>query len=432
MDASQGPAQHGRVRPNRGRKHRLNRHPLPQGLAVTTLRRNLPAVGARPSASRKEFDFAGMGNKGARFGVAVNYGIILVAIALVTFVVVVTGGAPNPLAHLYYLPILYAAARHGWIGGMAVAVTSGLAIGPWMPAPTTATGHQSLRDWSVRLALFVVVALVAAWFARQRPQPLDLLLRDVVLGQGLRAAVRKRQLRVHYQPLVDLADGRVIGVEALCRWNNSRQRSVAPDVFIPAAERTGAIALVGHEVLRIATEQAENWANDHGDAMVMSVNVSPLELCDPGFLRGIQTLAGEAKLRRYRLCVEITETAIIADPEMALVTLTALRAMGALIALDDFGTGNSSLAYLARLPIDIIKIDQSFVATVDTDRTSRALANAVVRIASALGATTIAEGIERPSQLRVLQEFGCDIGQGYFLGRPTAAADVDWAVRTLA
>jgi EAL domain-containing protein (putative c-di-GMP-specific phosphodiesterase class I) len=207
---------------------------------------------------------------------------------------------------------------------------------------------------------------------------------------------------------------------------------VAPDVFIPAAERTGAIALVGHEVLRIATEQGQNWADDHGDAMAMSVNVSPVELCQPGFLRGLQTLAGEAKLRRYRLCVEITETAIIADPDRALVILTALRELGALIALDDFGTGHSSLAYLAGLPIDVIKIDQSFVATVDTDRTARALVNAVVRIASALGATTIAEGIERPSQLRVLRELGCDIGQGYFLGRPTAAADVDWAVRTVA
>jgi EAL domain-containing protein (putative c-di-GMP-specific phosphodiesterase class I) len=315
---------------------------------------------------------------------------------------------------------------------MAAAVTSGLAVGPWMPAPATATGYQSLRDWSVRLALFVVVALVSAWLARQRPQPLDVLLRDTVLGQGLRAAVRKRQIRVHYQPLVDLADGRVVGVEALCRWNDHRQRPVAPDVFIPAAERTGAISLVGHEVLRIATEQGEQWANVHGDGMTMSVNVSPLELCNPGFLRGLGALAGVAELRRYRLCVEITETAIMADPNKALVALTALRNMGALIALDDFGTGQSSLAYLAGLPIDIIKVDQSFVSTVDTEPTSTAVVDAVARIAAALGAKTIAEGIERPGQLRVLRELGCDIGQGYFLGRPTAAADVDWAVRTLA
>lgn len=399
---------------------------------MTTLRRNFRAVGVLPSASRKGIGFERIGTMGARFGVIVGGAIILVAIALVTLVIVVTGGAPNPLAHLYYIPILYAAARHGRVGGLAAAVTSGLAIGPWMPATTTATGYQSLRDWSVRLALFMVVALVAAWLARQRPQPLELLLRDVVLGQGLRAAVRKRQLRVHYQPLVDLADGRVMGVEALCRWSDGHERPVAPDVFIPAAERTGAISLVGHEVLRIATEQGANWANVHGDGMTMSVNVSPLELCRPGFLRGIRTLAGEATLRRYRLCVEITETAIMADPEMALVTLTALREMGALIALDDFGTGQSSLAYLAGLPIDIIKVDQSFVAVVDTEPTSRAVVDAVVRIASALGATTIAEGIERPSQLRVLRELGCDVGQGYFLGRPTAAADVDWVTRTVA
>jgi EAL domain-containing protein (putative c-di-GMP-specific phosphodiesterase class I) len=377
-------------------------------------------------------DLAWMGNKGARFGTVVSGGIILVFIALAILAVLVTGGVPNPLAHLYYIPILYAALRHGWVGGLAAAITAGLVVGPWMPAPATETGHESVLNWGVRLALFVLVALVASWLARQRPQPLELLLRDTVLGQGLRVAVRQRRIRVHYQPLVDLADGRVIGVEALCRWNDSRERPVAPDVFIPAAERTGAISMVGREVLRIATEQGENWANDHGDGMTMSVNVSPLELGHPEFLRGLEALAGEAKLRRYCLCVEITETAIIADPEKALVTLTALREMGVLIALDDFGTGHSSLAYLAGLPIDIIKIDQSFVATVDTDPTSRALVNAVVRIASALGATTIAEGIERPSQLEVLRELGCDVGQGYYLGRPADAADVDWGVRAVA
>lgn len=399
---------------------------------MTTLRKDLVAGAVHPGAFVRSVDGARASDKGTRVGVVVSGGFILAAIALVTFIVVVTGQAPNPLAHLYYLPILYGAARHGWIGGVAAAVTSGLAVGPWMPAPSSVTGYQSLRDWGVRLALFLVVALVATWLARQRPQPLEVLLRDAVLGQGLRAAVRKRQIRVHYQPLIDLADGRVIGVEALCRWTDGRQRSVAPDVFIPAAERTGAIALLGHEVLRIATEQGDRWARVHGDGMTMSVNVSPLELCHPGFLRGLETLAGEAKLRRYRLCVEITETAIIADPDKALITLTALRRIGALIALDDFGTGQSSLAYLAGLPIDIIKVDQSFVATVDTEPTSRAVVDAVVRIAAALGAKTIAEGIERPSQLCVLRELGCDIGQGYYLGRPTDNADVDWAVRALA
>jgi len=398
---------------------------------VTALRRNVGAVGTLPRAHRIGFGLERMGNMGARFGIVVSGTIILAAIALVTFVVVVTGEAPNPLAHLYYLPILYAAARHGWIGGVAAAVTSGIAVGPLMPAPASDTGYQSLRDWGVRLALFMVVALVAAWLAHQRPQPLEVLLRDAVLGQGLRTAVRKRQLSVHYQPLVNLTDGRVIGVEALCRWRDGRHRPVAPDVFIPAAERTGAISLVGHEVLRMATVQGEQWASLHGEGLTMSVNVSPLELCNPRFLRGLEALAGESKLRRYGLCVEITETAIMADPEKALVTLTALRELGALIALDDFGTGQSSLAYLAGLPIDIIKVDQSFVATVDTAPTSRAVVDAVVRIASALGAETIAEGIERPSQLRVLQELGCDIGQGYLLGRPTEASDVDWTVRDL-
>lgn len=399
---------------------------------MTSVRKNVHS-GARAFSPRRRavIDLARVGNGGLAIGFVVSAAIIVAAIAIVTAIVAGTGGAPNPLVHLYYLPILYAAARHGRWGGLLASGAAGLAAGPWMPAPGTASGHQSVGDWTVRIVLFAVVALVAAWLARQHPQPLDLLLRDVVLGQGLRAAVRQHRLRVHYQPLVDLADGRVLGVEALCRWDDNRGRPVSPAMFIPAAERTGAISLVGKEVLRLSTEQSLQWAATQGDALTMSVNVSPLQLCHPDFLRTLSALAGDAKTRRFQLCVEITETAIINDPDKALMTLSALRAMGAQIAIDDFGTGQSSLSYLAGLPLDIIKIDQAFVAAVDVDPTARALVSAVVHIAAALGAKTIAEGIERPEQLRVLRELGCDIGQGYYLGRPTPPAEVDWAVRKL-
>ena len=396
------------------------------------IRKPVHHAGGRSNAALRAIDLARVGNRGPRFGAAVSFAVIGAAIALVTFVIVLVGGAPTPLAHLYYVPILYSATRHGHRGALAAALASGLAVGPWMPAPNIASGVQSVNDWGVRLVLFVAVGLVASWLASQDARPFDVLLRDIVLGQGLRSAVRNGRVRVHYQPLVDLSDGRVLGVEALCRWSDSRGRAVAPDVFIPAAEHTGAIMMVGREVLRLSTEQSVRWADEHGDGLTMSVNVSAVQLGRPGFLDDLTRLAGEAASRRFRLCIEITETAIIADRANALAALSAARDMGVCIALDDFGTGQSSLAYLAGFPIDVVKIDQSFVEGVDVDATSRALVGAIVHIASSLGAITIAEGIERPEQLRVLRSLGCDIGQGYYLGRPTDAADVDWTARPLA
>ncbi len=359
-------------------------------------------------------------------------GVLVAVIGAITVGIALAGGAPTALAHLYYIPILYAAARHGRLSAFVVATVCGLAMGPWMLAPNTTSGSQGIRDWGVRLVFYIVVGVVAAWLTRQDPRPLDLILRDVVMSRDLRSSVRHHRIRVHYQPLVSLQDGEVIGVEALCRWNDKRGRTVPPSEFIPAAEHTGAILGLGREVLRLSTEQSNRWAAVHGEGMTMNVNVSALQLCDPGFLPCLIDLVGSAVGRKYRLCVEITETAIIADPDTALATLNALRELGALIALDDFGTGQSSLAYLARLPVDIIKIDQSFVASVDVNPTYRALVSAVVHVATSLGALTIAEGIETPGQLRVLRELGCDIGQGYYFGRPTEAADVDWAARKIA
>lgn len=376
-------------------------------------------------------DLASVGNRGPQFGTAVSIVIVGLATALVTFAVYATGGAPNPYAHLYYIPILYAAARHGHIGAFLAAVAAGLAAGPLMPSSQISQGHQSISDWGLRLVLMVVISLVASWLVSQDPRPLDLLLRDVVLGHGLRSAVRSGRLRVHYQPLIDLRDGKVTGVEALCRWNDNRGRPVAPDLFIPAAEHTGAIMAVGREVLRQSTTQSAKWVAEHGEGLMMSVNVSAVQLCKPEFLADLTRLAGSAAARHYTLCLEITETAIMADRDKAFLALSAARAMGVHVAIDDFGTGHSSFAYLGGFPIDIIKIDQSFVERVDVDVTAHALVSAIVGVAGSLGATTIAEGIETVGQLQALRALGCDIGQGYYLGRPTEPGQIDWAPRAL-
>ncbi len=407
-------------------------HQAPYGPIVTVLRRLVRARGSAPGAWLDGTEATDAGRSWARAGFAASVILVLVATGLVTAAVAAAGGAPNPLTQLLYVPILYVAVRHGRLGALVMAVVAGLAVGPWMPSSNAPSGHQGFRDWGLRLLVFVLVGFVTAWLASQISRPFAVIARDAWLGQALRAAVRQRRIRVHYQPFIDLTDGRVLGVEALCRWKSLRGRPMAPDVFIPAAEHTGAIAAVSRAVFRQSAAQFGEWATQHGAGLTMSINVSAVELCKPAFLVDLTRLAAGAAESGYRLCIEVTETAIIARTDEALLVLSAAREMGVLVALDDFGTGESSLAYLGGFPIDIVKIDLSFVAAVDVDETAHAIVSAIVSMASSLGAATIAEGVERPGQLRALRDLGCDIGQGYYLGRPAAAAGVDWTRRTLA
>lgn len=291
----------------------------------------MPTVGARGSRSDFVRAVMGIGHINARHtprADLVSGAMVLTVLALVTTTIAVTGGAPSALVHLYYLPILYSSARHGRLSTVIVATLAGLATGPWMPASHAPSGQQGLSDWGVRLALFVVVGVAAAWLAGQNPRPLDLIVRDFAMSRDLRSSVRHHRIKVHFQPLVDLRDGKVIGVEALCRWNDKRGLAVSPAVFIPAAEHTGAIIALGREVLMLAAAQSKRWAVVYGEGLMINVNVSALQLADPEFLPYLTAMVGKADERKCRLCVEITETAIIADPETAFTTLTALRDLG--------------------------------------------------------------------------------------------------------
>lgn len=350
----------------------------------------------------------------------------------VTVLVALSGGAPTTLAHMYYLPIMYVAGRHGARAAVLAAGVAGLVAGPWMPSSIAGDEHQMLGSWLVRLALFVLVGVAAALLTRSDLRPLDVLARDIYVARGLRTAVRRNQIRVHYQPLIGLTDGEVVGFEALCRWRDSKGREVPPSRFIPEAERTGVIGAVGRRVLHQAVDQANDWVGHGHLGLLMTVNVSAVQLSDPAFLAHLVRRVRRDVTGGFQLCLEITETTIIADPRRALKTLRAARALGVTIALDDFGTGQSSLSYLADFPIDIIKIDQSFVASVGIEPKSDSLVRAMVQMAHSLGAITIAEGIETPEQLMALRALGCSIGQGYHLGFPDIAEAVDWERRDMA
>ena len=230
----------------------------------------------------------------------------------------------------------------------------------------------------------------------------------------LRQAVAKDQLRLVYQPEVDLRSGKVVGVEALVRWEHPERGMLSPAEFIPLAEETGEILTLGRWILAEACREGARWVQMHQDPFVISVNLSAREFEDRALVGRVASALDRADLPAASLRLEITETALLRDSPVANTTLEALKELGVELALDDFGIGYSSLSYLSRLPIDVVKIDQSFVAEMTNDRRQRAIVQAVVTLAHACGAQVVAEGIETPDQLAALQEWGCRSAQGFY------------------
>ena len=328
------------------------------------------------------------------------------------------GGTKSVLPQLFYLPIIFAASRFGWPGAVLTAVSAGVLAGPVMPLDVSAGVAQSPAAWVTRVLVYVTVGLLVAWLSGESSGSIVSFACDARGARNLRRALDRHEFEVHYQPFVDLRTGRTTGFEALCRWQDPTRGTVPPSAFIPLAERTGTIIPIGAFVLQTAVQQGAAWQADGADDLIVAVNVSAHQLCQPDFFTQVSDALHDAGLRPQQLCIEITETAIVRDRHTALEHINALHDMGVRIALDDFGTGHASLAYLQDFPIDILKIDLSFVSTVDTDPRSAALVTGITQLARALGAATIAEGIERRTQLETLRTLGCDYGQGYHLGRP--------------
>jgi len=247
--------------------------------------------------------------------------------------------------------------------------------------------------------------------------------RRLLLEGELRAAIEGRQFRLVYQPIVSLSEGSVVGVEALVRWDHPKRGVVSPAEFIPLAEEIGVIGPLGSWVLEESCRELA--AQSDLDLMyLMSVNVSACQLADGDFPSYVARTIAAAGLTPDRFVFEITETVLMTDAQMFLSALDALRAIGVSLAMDDFGTGYSSLAYLQRFPLDIVKIDQTFVSGVATDAHDEALVSAIIAMATALGMATLAEGIETPEQLEKLRDLGCDLAQGYLMARPLNAPDL--------
>lgn len=258
-------------------------------------------------------------------------------------------------------------------------------------------------------------------------------VRRLRLEHDLRGAIERNELEVYYQPLVQLPDESIRGFEALVRWHHPVLGAVAPLDFIPIAEDTGLIGPVGAWVLDRAVRQLATWrhALPGGNRLLMSVNVSPRQLRDPEFVLQVQRSLDRHDVPASRLVLEVTESLLMENPIAADAVLQQLRSVGAQIAIDDFGTGFSSLAYLNRFKIDIVKIDRAFVSNVDGDGSESSLVAAIVAMARALGLATVAEGIETDAQLKTLIDLGVSAGQGYRWSKPLPAGEVPALVERL-
>jgi diguanylate cyclase (GGDEF)-like protein len=249
------------------------------------------------------------------------------------------------------------------------------------------------------------------------------LQRRLLLQADLREALNRDELFLLYQPTIDLQSERVVGVEALIRWRHPTRGVIAPDTFIPLAEETGLIVPIGLWVLTEACKQAAVW-HEETRAVQVSVNVSARQLDHENLLEDVQGALTESNLEPSTLTLEITETALMRDANSTAQQLTKLKALGVRIAIDDFGTGYSSLAYLSQFPVDVLKIDRTFITGLSDSAESRALVHTLIQLGKTLGLETLAEGIEDPAQLEILKYEQCDLGQGYLFARPLILEDI--------
>jgi EAL domain-containing protein (putative c-di-GMP-specific phosphodiesterase class I) len=247
------------------------------------------------------------------------------------------------------------------------------------------------------------------------------------LTEALQRAVAAEDFVLHYQPIFDVATGRITGIESLVRWMHPTRGMVWPGEFIPVAEASDLILDIGRWVLQESCRQAKDWHDRWPElgALEISVNVAGRQLEQPDFVDEVAEIVRSSGIDPARVVLEVTETTLLQNAEDAIAKLEALRALGLGVAIDDFGTGYSSLSYLQRFPATAIKIARDFVAVDEGDADSWELATAIVSMGRALRLTVIAEGVEEPFQLERLRKLRCGRAQGYYLGRPLPTAELE-------
>ena len=303
------------------------------------------------------------------------------------------------------------------VGGGRHSVRASIGITEAMPGETT--GEDALRNADV--AMYWAKDRGKGTVAVYEPDLHALALDQLALRSELQIAIRNDQLRLHYQPTVDLKTGEIAGFEALVRWQHPTRGLVPPGDFIPVAEQSGLVVPLGSWVLREAC--LAGLTLQHGTtAPSIAVNIAAAQLAQPSFVGEVLEVLQETGMPADRLVLEITEGTLLGDKPAIVDTLARLREPGVRVAIDDFGTGYSSLAYLADLPVDVLKIDKAFVDQVGSDRDD-SLVPAILAMAQNLRLTTVAEGVEQVAQAEWLGAANCALGQGYLWSRPVELDD---------
>ena len=312
-----------------------------------------------------------------------------------------------------------------------------------LEAPFSISGHDLHLTASIGVAMFPQDGSEAAALIRDADTALHrakkqggnryqlydptmnaIAFRRLVLENSLRRAFEREELRLHYQPLVSLQDGTFVGVEALIRWQHPELGLVSPAEFIPLAEETGLIVQLTHWVLKTACAQMKAWHDAGLELSSMSVNVSAQRFGTANLPEAVREALTSAGLDGKHLCIELTESVMMENPEQTIATMQELKQLRVKISIDDFGTGYSSLSYLKRLPIDTLKIDQSFVRHMPADSDDAAIALLIISMAHNLNLSVVAEGVETTEQMESLRSQKCDVMQGYLVSRPVPGVEM--------
>ncbi|MBR9870085.1 MAG: EAL domain-containing protein [Gammaproteobacteria bacterium] len=252
----------------------------------------------------------------------------------------------------------------------------------------------------------------------------EMILRRLEIEEQLYGALERNEFEVYYQPKINLKDRKVMGAEALLRWHNPLVGQVAPDEFIPIAEHTGLIEPIGKYVLAQALAFLNEWGQAHRQDYTMAVNLSPRQFRDQGFVEFVKECLGSCDVTPERLEFEITEGVLMIGQSCVDEVLSALNALGVKLSMDDFGTGYSSLSYLRQYNFDLLKVDRSFVSGITANQEDRDLVTATIAMAHSLHLDVVAEGVETGEQLKLLNELGCDVAQGYYFSKPIPALEM--------
>lgn len=299
---------------------------------------------------------------------------------------------------------------------ISIKLSGGIAV-----APDDGTSPAALLK-NAALALNEVLRAGKVGFQFFSPRLQRLAKGRVQFEHELRDAVAKEAFRPAFQPKIDLATGRINGVEALARWYRTEDRIISPATFIPLAEELGLIDEIGFQILRASCDAAADWIRAGYDVPV-AVNVAPSQFGRPDFINQVVAALSDSGLPPKMLELEITETMAVSNPEQVATVMKPLRAMGVKLAIDDFGTGHANLSLLTQIPFDIFKIDRQFIAALEADEQAPAIIDMILAMAKTLGMKTVAEGIETAEQAAFLTQRGCSMGQGFLYSRPVPVSE---------